>query len=259
MSRIGGLFARLFDRGAWELLGSNLLTLAVAVWQQWPLALLMTPYVLQSIVIGVFAWRRIRRVHDYRMGAIPIRINGRRMTREDWPPSRLAGFFAMHFGIFHLVYLAAVLGMGSVSGASGLDWLGALALTLPFALSQRAMHEQQLAADRTSMPGTGTLMLQPYLRVVPMHIGIIGGFLLVGIGGMAWGVLLFCGLKTVFDLASYLVDRLLLVAAQVDERAFADIPDPTAETLGAFRDAVQERAEALEREGDAGGQETRPR
>jgi hypothetical protein len=81
------------DRAVRSLLASNLLTLALAVWQRWPLVVLLWPYWVQSIVIGWYARKRILAARDYRIGT-PISIDRRQMRREEWPQRRLASFSA---------------------------------------------------------------------------------------------------------------------------------------------------------------------
>lgn len=210
----------MLDRGFWWLLATNLAALALALWQRWPLGMLLFPYWLQSVLIGIFAWRRIRVTPDYRVGSVQFTINKRRFRREDWPQRRLARFFAMHFGLFHFVYMLFILGLAMHgNGVTTLDWYFAWAAALPLAISQARVHREEVREDRVHLPSTGALFLLPYLRVVPMHIGILVGGMLVGGGHAGWAIVVFGGLKTVFDLAGHLAERMILLGRRREAEA----------------------------------------
>jgi hypothetical protein len=53
-----------------------------------------------------------------------------------------------------------------------------------------------------------TLMMQPYSRVMVLHIAILGGgILMAALGSPMWGLLLLIGLKVALDLRSHLKER----------------------------------------------------
>ncbi len=121
----------------------------------------------------------------------------------------LASFFVVHYGIFALVHgtFVAVLADQFGSRAGPRFWLlTALGLVL--------VHVVSLALDwfadggryDVSPPQAAT---QPYARVIPLHLAILGGsFLLLVVHTSAvWPVVLLCLAKTCYDLRLLLRGR----------------------------------------------------
>lgn len=203
------------DRAAIGILGSNLVTLVFAVWQGWTLLVLLWPYWIQSVVIGWFSFRRLGALQ--RFSTEGFKVNGRPVEESAATRDGTARFFALHFGLFHVVYLVFLLiytttgtaladahDSGAAMGGLGpLDPLLLAALGLGFVYSHAASHREHRAADLAGRPNIGTLMFLPYARVLPMHLMIIGGVLFSGEPGI-W---LFGTLKTFADLLMHRVER----------------------------------------------------
>jgi hypothetical protein len=121
-----------------------------------------------------------------------------------------ANFLAMHYGFFHVMY--AIFLVGSVHAASSatapgsdpamcsLCWCWELRLRL----RSTPEHRRNVAIDRGRRPNIGAMMFLPYLRVVPMHLIIIGGAML---GGGNSAVIVFGALKTVADVGMLILER----------------------------------------------------
>ena len=198
------------DRAAlgW-LVASNALTIAIALWQQWPLGLLLWPYWLQSVIIGVFSYRRMRGLH--RFSTEGFRINGRAAEPTESTQRQTAGFFALHYGAFHLVYAIFL----TEQKMPAQDWLWVAVAGIAFYFNHRDSHRRFREADRQGEPNIGALMFLPYLRVLPMHLMIIFG---VGfMGGGPFAVLLFALLKTVADCAMHVAEHRILSRAVAKE------------------------------------------
>jgi uncharacterized protein DUF6498 len=211
------------DNAALAIVASNLLTLLTAWWQDWPLALLLWPYWCQSLIIGWFARKRILALQNFSTEG--FRINDQAVAPTPETRRRTASFFALHYGFFHLGYLAFL--VASASGATvasgdgtqvahssfarlhGSDVLLILALSISFWFSHRASHREHVAADLQRTPNIGTLMFMPYLRVVPMHLTIILGLTL----GDDWGRLMFGSLKTASDVLMHKIEHRWLQGA----------------------------------------------
>lgn len=201
------------DKAIQGILASNALTLLAALWQHWNVLQLMWPFWAQSLIIGWYARKRILRLRAF--STKDFTINGR--PAEPTPKTQrwVANFFALHYGIFHLVYFVFLLLLtGQASNPDDnehaeiqpLDFLVYAALSLTFWLSHRASHREHLAADLAGSPNLGTLMMIPYLRIIPMHLTLILGLSVRG--SFATG--LFIALKTVADVGMHVVEHRLL-------------------------------------------------
>jgi hypothetical protein len=193
------------DHALKGILATNLIVLALAVWQDWSVLQLMWPFWMQSVIIGWYARQR--------------------MLERD-PQRRVANFFAAHFGIFHAVYLVFLIGFSTSTDAAGFmevavggtetqvyighvhpaDFVAYLVLALAFWRSHRASHLEHLTADLGRAPSLGTLMMLPYARILPMHLTLIAAMPLGG----ADAVWLFVLLKIVADLVMHKVEHWLL-------------------------------------------------
>ncbi|GAB3347865.1 DUF6498-containing protein [Lysobacter tyrosinilyticus] len=213
------------DRATLGIVASNLLTLVTAWWQDWPLALMLWPYWCQSLVIGWFARKRILALHTFSTEG--FKINDQAVEPTPQTQRVTANFFALHYGLFHFVYLIFLLTMSSVSGepasAGGVmhrsDVLLILGLALSFWFSHRASYREHVAADLRRVPNIGTLMFLPYLRVLPMHLTIILGMAL----GDDWGRLLFGSLKTVADVAMHKIEHRWLQRAEAGGKSLPNV------------------------------------
>jgi len=211
------------DRALYAILASNGLTLAIAWWQQWGLLHLLWPFWIQSLVIGWFARRRILALGEYcTEGFI---VNGKAVEATPATQRWTANFFVMHFGGFHLVYLAFLLIFSITVDAAGYmpvthtdtgkvslvhmgrvdahDMLQFVLLGVAFWFSHRLSHREHLAADLARRPNIGSLMMLPYARVLPMHLCILlPAFLSQGAALWLFGLL-----KTAADLVMHRVEH----------------------------------------------------
>ena len=182
-----------------NLLLANAATLGAAFVLHWDLGWLLWPYWIQSVIVGWYARRRMLALD--RFSTEGFTSSGRRVAENDAGKRSTATFFALHYGCFHLAYLAFLCKEHPVADLRSLAVL--VACGVSFGLSQRETYAAQHAADLRGRPNLGTLMFTPYLRVVPMHLAILAGVNATG-GVASW---LFCGLKTGSDLLLDRIDR----------------------------------------------------
>ncbi len=213
------------DRALLGILLTNLATLVVALWQDWSVLQLMWPFWIQSLVIGWYARQRMLKLTAFSTEG--MRIKDRAVEATPETRQRVAGFFALHYGLFHLVYLFFLLALTLTTDAQGFievtnestgnksmvhvgrvhpfDFLVFAVLALGFLRSHGASHREHVQADLANSPKLGTLMMLPYARILPMHLTII---LAIPLGGGAtWFFVL---LKTAADLLMHRVEHRLL-------------------------------------------------
>ncbi|MGJ3264618.1 MAG: DUF6498-containing protein [Salinarimonas sp.] len=127
----------------------------------------------------------------------------------------MAGFFAVHYGIFtlvHGIFLVTLFGPPGASPLAGFALLAAPGLAWPLA-ALAASHGVSFLVnfvaggemDRTSL---GALMSAPYGRVVVLHVTIIfGGFAVQASGAPLLALALLVALKILVDLAAHVAEH----------------------------------------------------
>ncbi len=184
------------------LLIGNAVVLVIALWQGWSVGLLMWPFWMQSVVIGLLNTHRMLSLRHFTTEGLTA--NGRPVPETDAGKRSTAWFFLMHYGIFHAVYLVFLIGREDVAAS---DWPWLLLGGATFAIGQMLDQPKVLARDARGRPNLGAMMFMPYLRVIPMHLAI-------GIGaGTAAGstailpLVLFTALKTAADVGMAFAER----------------------------------------------------
>jgi hypothetical protein len=179
---------------------ANGATLIAALIFDWQAAWLLWPYWIQSVIIGWYARRRMLDLAQFSTAGFTS--NDKPVPENDAGKRSTANFFVLHYGFFHLGYLVFLLAQHRVSGLWNMLIL--VACGVSFALSQRATYAAQHAADLRGKPNLGRLMFTPYIRILPMHLGILFGS---GLGGGAAMLMLFTALKTLSDIGLDALDR----------------------------------------------------
>lgn len=195
-----------------NLIIANAATLVMAVVLDWDLGWLMWPFWIQSVIIGLYAFKRMMSLEDFSTEG--LKSNGRPVPEDESGKRSTAFFFLAHYGIFHAAYLVFLL--GNHTGYTSLEVLALAGCGLGFLFSQRQTYAAQHAADLRGRPNLGALMFLPYLRVLPMHLGIMFGAAVDGGGALA--LTAFILLKTLADVGLDHADRRMAVK-HADEAA----------------------------------------
>lgn len=182
------------------LLFSNALTLAAALILKWPLALVIWPYWIQSLIVGWYARKRMLALKKFSTEGFTS--NNQTVPENEKGKRSTATFFVIHYGGFHAAYLVFLLATVRLSSAWDAFWIVVCGASYVFA--QKKTFERQVATDALGKPNLGKLMFLPYLRILPMHITIIFG----AMGNYStFAMLLFMSLKTIADVLLDKFDR----------------------------------------------------
>lgn len=184
------------DGSVWSLVAANVLTLCIARWQHWSTTSLMLIYWSQSVVIGIANVFRMLALE--RFSTENFTINGKPVDPTPATKWRVAGFFALHYGIFHFVYLEF---LATNFRHEQPFTRGFWVCVAAFALNHLWSFHYNRQLDHQGAPNIGTLMMTPYVRIVPMHLTFIFG----GITGGS--LLLFGALKTVADVIMHVIEH----------------------------------------------------
>lgn len=197
-----------------SLIFANLFTILLAIAGNWDLATVMFSYWVQSVMIGLFA-------------ALSLLTAGSRCERPAPPAGdpaaatlaaldrfgSIAGrigttaFFVVHYGIFHLVYYLFIVDSGLFGPVNfsepGLYLSSAIFLVnhLYSFIAHWNVHIRETGGDD---------FFAPYHRIIPMHLTIIFGSMVIfalqdaGITSTMPVLVLFLILKTCADIAAHL-------------------------------------------------------
>ena len=196
------------------LIGANLVPLLGVVAFGWSLFELIFVYWLENGIIGAFNLARMATVQGGSAG----------------PTERLGrmAFFTVHYGMFWAVHGVFVMtlfgGSGVMTGVGDPRVFGGgvsmpmpehapfLAASLSVVLATLSLVASHAVSflwnwwngDECTTTTLDTLMMQPYARVVVLHLTIIfGGFAVMFLGSPVWALVVMVALKIGVDLAAH--------------------------------------------------------
>jgi hypothetical protein len=198
-----------------SLIITNIITIALAILGNWDLATVMFIYWAQSIIIGLFTVISLISADTAALGAdLSKSILERGGTAVStryvvFYKCCLAGFFCLHYGLFHWGYYAFIVESGLFGVVNFSDpniWFSCGLFFLN--------HLYSFLTFRNKGPkGAAYISEQffvPYRRIIPMHLTIIFGSMVIfalqifGITSTLPALLLFLLLKTYADISAHL-------------------------------------------------------
>jgi hypothetical protein len=200
-----------------SLIFANVVTIVLAVIGGWDLATVLFVYWAQSIIIGIFSvisllgadtaalQADLQKPIDERGGSEKI------SSRFVWfYKCMLAGFFCLHYGLFHWGYYAFIVEsglFGTVNFADPNLWLSC-GLFFANHLYSHITYRHKGPKDYRYV---NEQFFTPYRRIIPMHMTIIFGSIVIfalevfGIISTMPVLVLFLLLKTYSDITAHLI------------------------------------------------------
>ncbi len=149
-------------------------------------------YWFQSIIIGLFNFLDLLTLKKFDAGT--FKINGEPATDKN--KGCIAWFFLVHYGAFHFGYAIFLLVQ---LGISNLNSSVIMLVVAGFFVEGIISFRKQKAIENVNPVSIGALFFLPYLRIVPMHLMILGPLF------FGWQAsTLFLLLKTGADVLAYL-------------------------------------------------------
>lgn len=198
------------------LLAANILTILFAITEGWDLATVLFSYWVQSIIIGVFAVVSILTCDRAALAADMNRPGADGEQKAAWSDRGtlvylgvMAGFFCLHYGLFHWGYYAFIVEsglFGPVDFANPGLW-ASCGLFVANHLYSFLWHRPRERQGAEYITGA---FFRPYNRIIPMHLTIIFGSMVVlalaffSLPGEMVVLVLFLLLKTYLDLRMHL-------------------------------------------------------
>ena len=148
----------------------------------------------QSVLIGLFNFVDILTVKNIIPGS--MLLNDSPVKSNSKTKGCAASFFAVHYGAFHLAYGIFIL----VYSKLKIDFRFVLIGLAAFSLNLIVQFIRNKQWQQTHSVNLGAMFFLPYLRIVPMHLMILGPAFL------HWQAsTIFLVLKTAADVIMYLV------------------------------------------------------
>lgn len=195
------------------LIATNIITIALALFFNWELMTLLWIYWVQSVIIGFFTAVKM------------LLFRSPEQKNIETLQLFYAGFFVVHYGLFHFVYMM-FLGFFSiilmvtrqpidllVATRQPIDLISIFLTSLLFLINHTYSfylnYLKKKPSDFEQYKNIKDIMLQPYSRIIPMHITIIlGGFLIFAIPFASKILLLFfLVLKSAADIYSHVKEH----------------------------------------------------
>ncbi len=124
-------------------------------------------YWFQSITIGLFNFLDLLTVRNY--DSKDFKMNDEPVTAKN--KGCTAWFFLVHFGLFHLVYAIFLLVKLDIRSVDKMILLIGVAI---FFIESIMNFIRQKQIERTVSVNLGIMFFLPYLRIIPMHLMILG-------------------------------------------------------------------------------------
>jgi hypothetical protein len=188
------------------LIAANLIPLAGVFLFDWEVFPLLLLFWFENVIIGFFnALKMLCAAPDQKI---------------QWAAKLfIVPFFCFHYGMFtfvHGVFVVALFGGGAQRGFPGpatffnemLEQKLLWAVLGLFASHAISFAHNYLLGGEYRRAGVQTLMMQPYGRIVVLHITILlGGFLMMALKSPTLGLALLVVLKIALDLRAHLAER----------------------------------------------------
>lgn len=205
------------DPSLQALLAANLITIVLAILENWDLASVLFVYLAQSIIIGIFAVITILGTDTEALAADMNKetaaTTGKLAVwseRGIWLyKSVMAGFFTIHYGLFHLVYFLFIVD-GGLFGSVDFSNAGIWACCGIFFVNHLYSYHYNRGGERQGAEYITGAFFRPYNRIIPMHLTIIFGsivmlvFQLLGFTTVLPVLVLFLALKTYMDVQMHI-------------------------------------------------------
>ena len=212
------------DRSTQYLIAVNLINILMAVILKWSIYDVMSVYWFQSISIGIFTFYKlytypIEQIEKEMNDGKTLEVNDQAVTNPRLAQKTIAVFFAMHYGLFHLVYIIFIVGFAHNEGLP-LDLMGGFVGSLLFFFyhfysylfykDEDGTVTEAESGDSEESAGLriADIFSNPYTRIIPIHLTIMAGaaishFITGGPFQNKFIILFFMGLKTFMDVIAH--------------------------------------------------------
>lgn len=159
---------------------------------------LMAIFVIQSVMVLFFAVGRMRALD--KLSIIGITVNNRSIEPTEKEKNKLTFLFILHFGALNAAYTLLVMSKTHDVYSLGFG-VTLFCAVITFFMYLKKKNEIFIENDKKEKINIGTLMVYPYLRVIPMHLTIIFSAFYYN------GILMFLILKCIVEIFIDQIER----------------------------------------------------
>lgn len=211
---------RFWDKSTKLLVVSNVITIIFAVIENWDLNSVLWIYWFQSVIIGYFNYVRMLKIEN---------PNEQKFTTNELVAKSIkkgkqknASSFLIIYGWFQAAYLIFLIKISyiqikdQITNFNYLILISLISITvsiITFYLNHKTSFNLNYKEDLKGNINTGTLMLMPYIRILPMHIitafaviQVSGDSRLIG-GFFTLVLVFFLSMKTMADVIMHKVEH----------------------------------------------------
>jgi hypothetical protein len=164
-----------------SLITINVLTIIIAVLQNWQISSVIWIFVIENFMVGFFNILRIVSLKHFdtrgvKINKRPLPTNPTKSERI-WIKLYITFFFLIHYGMFNLTYVAFLGGQFSEGLVIFQDPIFYI-LAISFIINHTISFNSYLKDEGKRNQNIGTVMFRPYFRVLPVHLFIVFGLFL---------------------------------------------------------------------------------
>lgn len=186
------------DAGFWSLFIINMILLINYIEGITNFNTLLWCYWWQSVIIGIFNFIRMRTLKQY--DVTDLKINDKPVDKKSDVKGCMSRFFLFHYGFFHFGYFIFLITGLFTKNVEVVNFNYVLTAIIGFFISSLMGYIHNHRKDIEGMPNIGTLMFQPYIRIIPMHFCIMASAFFT----MKYtGIIVFISLKIIADGITY--------------------------------------------------------
>jgi len=184
------------------LIFSNLITILIAIINNWNFLTLMWVYLFQSLIIGLFAFIKILKLKNFTTEG--LKINNEPVKANSQAKKKVAFIFSLYFIFFHIIYIFFLWGFSqeiSLESSVLKETSFIILSVLIFFANHLFSFVYNYKKDSKRKTNLGEMMHAPMLRILPMHLTIMfTGFIIVSTAKSNINILIFfIVLKTLAD------------------------------------------------------------
>lgn len=158
---------------AYVLLGSNVVTIFLAVIEKWDIATVLWVYWWQSVIIGFSAFFKMLLTHTEQESLVQVQTKS--MYADSVYTKVNAFFFVVHYGIFHAIYAIFLTHFFGTGQGVALPYVsfGIFIFLCNHAFSFYFNFIRKERQESKTTQALQKMLYKPYKRIIPMHIILI--------------------------------------------------------------------------------------